>query len=283
MGIGNGLLFTPTCIHDSNAWAVRLAHSALPSNNTVNGSRPKSGGSYRTLSLLAFRLPRSHVHSGPAKDSLKLLQLRLQEVETCLLKVLSVIPDDELTTALAKSTADFAASENLGESPCPMDTTSAVRSWQRVRTTDSTDQEKDLECLPDPTDCDGVSPNYHVDTTCATEDTDPAWQIASAPLEQGHTTNHTSQIPPQSLPSGHGKIVRAGGEEARLSHSNNPLVTHMALADCSSMETHDIQQQLIQSTVDQHSPYVSDLPNLARLSQQPAQPGGTGFPEHLFW
>lgn len=226
------------------------------------------------------------MHSGPAKDSLKLLQFRLQEVETCLLKVLSVIPDDELTTALAKPSADFAASENPGESPwspCPMDTTSAVRSWQRVRTTDSTHQEKDLGCLPDPTDRDGVSLNYDVDTTCPTEDTNPTWQIASAPLEQGHTTDHTSQIPPQSFPSGLGEGSVTGGEEARLSHSNNPPVIHMALTDCSSTETHDIQHQLIQSTVNQHSPPVSELPNLAFPSQQPAQPGGTGFPEHLFW
>lgn len=227
------------------------------------------------------------MHSGPAKDSLKLLQSRLHDVETCLLRVLSTISDGNLSKALEKPAADFGVSEDLGLQ-YPMDTTSAVRSWQRVRTTDITKQGDKFDCTLDSANGDGASPDYNVDAAGAAEYIESTWQPESAPFEQDHATSHQTSY--RLLPSGLGTDEVAQGDEARLSHSSNPQSTHLGIAATHGMSTekHDTTQQASSSTVRQGLSVMSGVPDLAYLprSQQapvPIQPGGTEFPGHLFW
>jgi len=239
----------------------------------------------RFLLLLAFQT-HTCIYSGPAKDSLKILQSRLQDVETCLLKVLSTISDSDLSKALEKSASDFMVSEDLG-SRYPMDTTSAVRSWQQVRTTHETDQGKDPDSPLDPTDVDGASPKYHIDTACDTENVRSAWQIASTPFEQDLATSYASRTP-QYLSSDRGTHEVAEGDDARQSHSSNPQARHPTITDDPSTRIHDTQHHHLSSTLYQSSSVASDFSDLACLpfSQQaslPVQSGVTDFPEHLFW
>lgn len=225
--------------------------------------------------------PHSHICSGPAKDSLKVLQSRLHDIEICLLKVLSTISDDELTTALEKSAVDLVASEDLG-SQYPLDTTAAVRSWQRVRSPETRDQGQNSSCPLESIDSARLSPNYDVDTVCATEHPEPetTWQIASAPFERGHAAVHAATRLHESLS---GELERGGvakADELTLSRSSNPPSTHLPLAGYSPMENHDIQQrqQPVLSDIQQYLPGASGALGMASLplSQQE-------FPGHLFW
>ena len=284
--IGNADLEAPFQFSTLMCWAVRFAHSAVRPIRIVNGSRIRSGESHRSS-----RFPRSHMRSGPAKDFLKVLQSRLHEVEICLLRVLSAISDDELTTALEKPVANFATSEDVGEhlwSQSPMKTTSAVRSWQRVHTTNSTDRGGEPNEPLNPVD-DGVTPsNYDSNTACATEDIDSTWQTESAPFERGHTTSHASTTPRQFSPSELRKDDVVEDHETRLSHSSLPPRALSTLPGYSATQKHDIQQQPVSSPVRQCSSVISQGPDLAclPLAQQaslPVEPDGPGFPGHLFW
>jgi len=228
------------------------------------------------------------MRSGPAKDFLKVLQSRLHDVETCLLRVLSAISDDELTSALQKSAVNFATSKDIGDhlwSQSSLKSTSAVRLWQRVRTTDGTNRQGHDGPVQS-ADGDVASPNYDSNIACATGDIESAWQTASAPFDRGHTTSRASTTPRQ-FPIGLGKDV-ATNNENRLSHSSLPPLAHFTLADHSATQKHDMQQQIVPSPVRQCSPVMSQEPDLACLppSQQlslPVQPDGTSFPGHLFW
>lgn len=76
--------------------------------------------------------------SGPAKDSMKVLQSRLLEVETCLLKLLSATSDDDLASALQTfkeiSVPSVTVSHEHYSPNTSMGTVSSVRQWQNART-----------------------------------------------------------------------------------------------------------------------------------------------------
>jgi hypothetical protein len=229
------------------------------------------------------------MRSGPAKDFLKVLQSRLHDVETCLLRVLSAISDDELTTALQKPTMNFATSGDIGEHlwlQYPLQTTSSVRSWQRLRTTNSTDRGGKPDGPFNPADGGVTSSDYDSNTACATGDICSAWKTASALLERGHTTSPASTTPRRSPLSELGKDDVAKDNQTRLSHSSLP--SHFTPAGYSATEKHDTQQQPVSSPVHQCLSVMSQGPDLASLPllQQASlsvQPDIPGFPEHLFW
>lgn len=223
-----------------------------------------------------------------------MLQSRLHNVETCLLRVLSAISDDELTSALQKSTANFATSEDTGEhlwSQSSLESTSAVRLWQRVRTTDGTDRRGKPDGPVQTADSNVASLNYDSNIACATGDIESAWQTASAPFDRGHTTSRASTAPRQLPPIELGKDESddvATDNENRLSHSSLPPPAHFTLGDCSATQKHDIQQQSVPSPVHQCFSVMPQDPDLACLppSQQaslPVQPDRPSFPGHLFW
>lgn len=224
--------------------------------------------------------PHSHICSGPAKDSLKVLQSRLHDIEICLLKVLSTISDDELTTALEKSTMNLVVSEDLG-SQYPLDTTAAVRSWQRVRTPETRDQGQNSSCPLESIDSARLSPNYDVDTVCATEhpESETTWQIASAPSERGHAAVHAATRLHESLSGESERGGLAKADELTLSRSSNPPSTHLPLAGYSPMKNHDVQrQQPVLSDIQQYLPGASGALGMASLPLQQQE-----FPGHLFW
>lgn len=129
-------------------------------------------------------------YRGPAKGYIEVLENRLHETETVLLKVLSQIPDAQLASTLARDQSNrsdgYSPFPRLGKRGIdywrrfPLDTAGNIRKWQQ----DCSSQER-----PDPMDreTDTVQPDSSINTTDScrgssleSEARNPALEVAAS-------------------------------------------------------------------------------------------------------